>query len=1295
MSKRNKSKNLIFRRATFGLALLTGVCLVTAAGCGGSGSSSDEDDSSSSVSKTDTQVLKNGNFEFFDDNDGVYLISTPDSWSKSTSGTASDAMSGIIGTHKAAWDKLTAEGLEDDLDANDELDSDDDNKIDYNGMTGVDVMYKNSHASEDDEDYRTYIDNPFTHDLKWTYDEESGRTSYVDGNGDAVTLYEDEDGKLYTDEDLTEEKGTNVLMIHNYVEDNYRGTESYYSASTTLTLEAHTAAEISVWVKTSNLFYGNNSGERTAVDQNRGAYIKVSQTVGGISLDNFVIRNINTEQLGITDNNGWAQYTVYVNACDFATTTLTLTLGLGENSVYTAEGYAFFDDVTYTKYKDVDSLLSANEGLDLGETSTIPSCNLLSDENEKNFRTDKVTIESEETKVFDNYSDHFKYYIDLALMDEKTALSASKLTVAAGLTVDEDGFVSSTGTMKTNGFNALSATGNTFLPESFSGGGIDVSKDVIASVTATSNGLDASAFGDYADILSEALANATTLPEAGDSEDVIVMLSAKGAAYTTELTSSSHFTVGAESYKVLSFWIKTSEMNGQSGATVTVEDVDDKDNSSNFTIDSTTVSATSIGNKSDGTYLEDIYDGWVQCFVLVANEDENDSHQFKITLNFGNTTIKGTSASSYYGGWVAVTDINCISITDEDVFGYLGSGSYIASLTFSEDDENTSGYFDSEYAGGYTVQSGIARPSSYNGVNGGSAVVSSEVVSATGEYDKKNANAYAGLINKNYFGDYQTNAQNQTDYWLNKVSNSTSLTWNDFAGATSVQPLVVVNTERTIANESAIYNYGFIGSTLTVSADDFKAVSVKVKVSTGAVANIYLVDPDTNLPLTFETPSYTFWYDSRGNVLFGEEPEKATDQQKKENIAYTYRESDGLYERDGKLYANIYALNYKYYDESADYYDGNGNPVSFENLDSSKPYYADAAKTSYAKHYLVTDGGDRVYSYVAGSGTEDPIYNYFVGNKIDTSYEIHGFDLHLEGLTLRYDNSAYEATPYQFTVTDTQGEWVTVRFIIRTGSESKSYRLELWSGERDQTTSNLTQGSYVLFDYCTEMSLSDEDTYNKQLSYYESKIIEDYLTQVESVPDNNKNIAYFEGLGLESSLYDYVAKYYTYSLYDSSAYIPFNESTADGDETGYAYNYGDYSEALAFLKVTDTENGEMRIYADYTTVDQDISIGSASDVEEDTSDTSVDDGQAKWLLITSIILVVAIFVALIAVFVKDFLKKHKKKNVASKNTYNFKKNKRYIKKYMKANGEITAPAADTDETAQIGNETTESDNGQE
>ncbi|MDE7400509.1 MAG: hypothetical protein K2N17_00500, partial [Clostridia bacterium] len=59
----------------------------------------------------------------------------------------------------------------------------------------------------------------------------------------------------------------------------------------------------------------------------------------------------------------------------------------------------------------------------------------------------------------------------------------------------------------------------------------------------------------------------------------------------------------------------------------------------------------------------------------------------------------------------------------------------------------------------------------------------------------------------------------------------------------------------------------------------------------------------------------------------------------------------------------------------------------------------------------------------------------------------------------------------------------------------------------------------------------------------------------------------------------------------------------------------------------------------------------------------------------------AIFVAIAAIFIRDFVKKHGRKKTAVKNSDNVNKNKRYVKKYVKANGEAPAIAeGDVDES---------------
>ena len=66
-----------------------------------------------------------------------------------------------------------------------------------------------------------------------------------------------------------------------------------------------------------DMTYNGTSEEKgPKVDGERGAYIGVTHTVGGTTLDQMQIKNIDTEKLnpkpenGAWENNGWVEYTV-------------------------------------------------------------------------------------------------------------------------------------------------------------------------------------------------------------------------------------------------------------------------------------------------------------------------------------------------------------------------------------------------------------------------------------------------------------------------------------------------------------------------------------------------------------------------------------------------------------------------------------------------------------------------------------------------------------------------------------------------------------------------------------------------------------------------------------------------------------------------------------------------------------------------------------------------------------------------------------------------------------------------
>ncbi|MDE7087083.1 MAG: hypothetical protein K2O67_02700, partial [Clostridia bacterium] len=709
MKKRNGKA---FKKILGAAAVATSLLIGMTAACSSSGDDN-KDDENSTPSKLDTQVIKNGNFEFYDNGKGLYPISTPDSWSYSTSGNSSASMSGVIDTSKKGWDYLTDESLPATLEATDDLESDDENKKNYNGALTDDMLYANTHdavKSDATSEDKAYISNPFTH--KYALDDDG---KVIDAEGNAVTTYADEDGKLFLDEALEKPVETSILMLHNYrSESDYKGTESYYKSSTTVTLEASTACKISVWVKTDNLYFDGATNSRTEATSERGAYIKLSTQVGGNSIDDVVIRNINTQQLLKTDdenakpaNNGWVQYTLYVEASTFASTTVNVTLGLGESGVYTVEGYAFFDDLEYTKYKNSAEMLADNPDFESkkNEGNTNVTQPLAPDADTK-FRVDKVTYQTNNTdgslepvvKEYNSADRHF--YVDFTKSSNDPDNWDLNGSITAGLTVDKtsqgnfvsvlpDDLVSDTITTKKFGSDYYKSVN---LPTALKTNGLNVKDDLITVVPITD---DADwKFKDgykYNDTLTKALKSAATLPGTNGSTDAFVIVSADGAAYEAHIQDDK-FKLDCkddkkDKYALVSFWMKPSEIKSGNAVSVNVVDVDDDDNKgSSFGLSTASITPVNIGDEKD------IYDGWVQCFVRVANTSKEDK-QFKIVVNFGNTSISGTSKTSYNAGWVAISNVSVMNL-DEDVYGYTSGGSFTTTLSFTEDTQKGTHVFD-------------------------------------------------------------------------------------------------------------------------------------------------------------------------------------------------------------------------------------------------------------------------------------------------------------------------------------------------------------------------------------------------------------------------------------------------------------------------------------------------------------------------------------------------------------------------------------------------------------------------
>ncbi len=1390
-SNRNRKRKALIAM----LCALSVTCTGLAAACA---PNDGEDEPSTAVTaKEDTQLLKNGNFEHFDIPDkAVHLIKNVNSWSL---GGGTSVKSGIIGTSKSEWDKLTDGELAGKLDYNNDLSSDNDEYVNYNNMRSRDIPYKDTYSATLDKDkvdgswitqhddgYKGYFDIQGDEENGYTWNGEEaklidGEFYLKDGDGNFTKLIRKEliqnpgthydlngdetkvtvDGKeydvlkdeatgnlYYKDGDGNENYFGNVLMIHNAPTDtNNNGIQQYYT-SNSISLEAHTSAEISVWVKTSDLRF-DKGYLATAEQEDKGAYIEVLQTVAGKTVDSFKIKDINTPNIlaqaakdGVTttESNGWVQYTVYVNACDFANTSIQLRLGLGgetENEKVT--GYAFFDDVQVTKYRDLKAA-----GYDASKVENT-TCTLTSEKDEKIFYTDVNTKWGKDL----HYGD-FHYLIDLASekgMKDNYAPIAFGSNVEVGLTTEKDSkgneYAAATKIDSSNTNVTVTKkeqTADYKLPKDVKARPTD--EDIIKVLGESEN------FGKYSKLLDNVTGDNAAPKLLEENGNTLLMFSAWGAPYTATLKDDTKFTVAKDKYMLVSFWVKTSDMDGNTAATAKIYELDkdglvDENSVKTITID-TTDKKTDFDKDN-----KDIYKGWVQCFFFVKNDlkDEDTAKKFQIDLSFGTTAI--TTATSFESGYAAFANLQVLEI-NEDIYNLASDGDTTKLFSFSKDTEKDGGSPFDEVRGTHDINKGIALPSSYEGANGaniqGSAV------------DKK---PIAGLINKDAFEGENSAMTDEDKTAILKGFLNTADKWEDAFGD-SYQPLIIINNLREYAEHakadkdtyknywvkdgetyrkvaadeeyseketyyslSKVSNYGFVGNDKTVSANGREVISVRVKVTGNAEAYIYLIDTeDTNKILNYSTPSYNFWYDEEGNVLDEEFDEDWTKAKHREHVVYTLRE-DGLYEdKEGNLYGNLYNLVKSYKDskyERVQYYYADGKPVEggydyVEKHDGETFYKADG---TIADHYLCSTDGTHVYEYKDGK------YYYVEITKedgkttetTDFSNEIHNFDTDKAHLKYPVSNESKELYA-KVTADDCNGKWITVNFVIKAGSEAKNYRLELWSGERGVTGVN-EDGTYktgaVAFDYVhgtvseNRLASYEKDVinaYNTAFNEYAPKVLEsekslgkdaniaDYEKALESLKTTDADKAAQIVSAMES--YNYKASYYTYTLYDSAAYVPFNATTAGDGETGYNYDAASFSEQLAYFEFEDTAHGQKNIFVDYSAVDQSISKNTVDDEEEPEEEETANTAELG-LYISSIVLVVVLLITLVSILITQYVRKKLKtsgKKCNDKNAY--RKRDRYVKKLHLVKDEIVEPEvsgepteAPAEEVTPVENEVTE------
>ena len=1156
-SIKNRKKKLL--ALCLSALMLSSVTAIAACTDGSTDSSSPSSSSAAASEEKDTGLIKNANFNFVS-NKNVFNTSVngwtldKDSLTGDNKALASKAASGVLDLDEDAWKDLTgsyytnpdqvktlteaeAEAVWENLTTRDKL-----------------LYYKTWKEKDENKNLTISKELEFYESFNISYNDipqiERFATHHTAAEIDAI---EEDTGKDFND--------YKVLMIHNQYPDvsssnTYKneGTAQKFTSTSTVTVKAGSAAEFSVWVRTQDLQSAATNGSvQEAVD--KGAYISITHSVGGKALDAYKVENINTETMDAGElSNGWKQYTFLLQGSSYTDTTFSIVLGLGQGGLTDrgewVNGYAFFDDIQCETISNATFSSRVDElGIDANDVVGFEH-----EGDEKIVNVAKAENADRDCFALDFYSDFS---------------SASILSEAAAKPT----------TSKIAGADVSS------LNAAWLNGGIDGTYDVnsvfadtaaIGAATANNNYL-ASAYSNYFE-------NDTFAKD----KEILLMLSANGAAWTVDSNHSFEFknpvTGEAVDYLAISFFVKTSDMQGYTGAGITL--VDGINKTSFASLDTSNIEAVKIDDN------EDVYQGWQQCFFFVKNDSEKPETTFTLSFNFGPTSItKDMTVDNFHPGFAAFTDFTVYAMT-EDEYTAAKSGTYskIVSVKGDKKDESksTSGFDATAGVPVNAIENGLAHPQNYKGVYSDSAYITGELNASTSYNKHENA----GLISQEHFTAEDGYFATSDAKWLTGIkalaptAQSAQEVWNTVFGSDCIRPLLIWNDA---SNQGKAY--GYIGKSTSIAANTYTAVSVRVKVSAGAKANIHLIDTDqekfdTNLSIG---RNLTYWYDEDGNICTGNPNEKAT------QVAFKLQ-SNGLYKAnknwDGYKaeYADLWFANLDAYTKT----DANGNKLVAEGGASHdySDYWNNEGLDGIAYYYNKT-----TKKYYADRALTIPVSNLADVTQLAPRYE------------------AIDANGQQFTatVTDTQGEWKIVTFYIHTGDTAKNYRLEVWSGDRNGAGN--PDNSYVIFDYSPVDAQAN------------------FTTLLDSLKDEVADEDKFEGV---------------FSYFDTAHYLRYN---ANLDEKGhgnlYKENYPTIPEegSIAYLKYE--KGDEYTIFADYQYSEKAVEAAPVED--EDTSSDSSAEPEADtniWLLISSLAIAIILVFAVVSILVRKIVKKVRKNRAA-------------------------------------------------
>lgn len=889
-NSKRKSKKL--------LALLFAGCMLSAtlgglAACGDKSSSKkDVDDSEVTVTEKDDGRISNAKFEIFDDNDGKNLIVTsPNGWTRSagTSGsntaTSSNAASGIVDT--ANWETYTATS-----------------SLPHETLAEAEANWENLKVRDKLEflfNWKKADSDNNVKDLSF-YDADDDIFNY---NVDFEDLPSCENPSTRLGENAGED--TSLLMIHNYLSKDNWGTAQKYTSASTITLQPGLSAEVSVWVKTADLTYANTAGESQPAIKDRGAYIGITNSVAGEALDQVQVKNIIA--------NDWTEYKFFLTASEYADTTFTLVLGLGQgggNKWEYVSGYAFFDDISCTVKRTEDfAFNTANKTV------------FVSDDAES-----KLVLADEMPTVK-------TLHVDFRTTSHGASWNILGFDVAQ-TTEKKDGqvFVSNIPTSEHDFFGTFKAS------------------ELKTKAEANTNPFLTAAYNkDFANYPFE------------DDADILTLFSASGAPYTAKQDQASPLNLSHEQRVGLSFWLKTSDLSGGfTGAGIKLHITDEHGNTTTqelFLSQNTSSPVKVEADGENGEKNEDVFDGWQQYFLFFENNTE-EKQSMRLEFTYGPTAIATAKKTDYREGYATFANLKLVFL-EEDEFESLSEGTYSKIITIGEEKTSFSKFDEAAGVPTDAIEKGFANPSNYDGVKGGS-----KYVLWNGDPCEKNAYEYAGLLNKDHLNAYAD---------LLPAGSAHSVT-DILDGAT--QPLVIYNNEKQsygyIGQMQTIEakNTATIGIKIKASAGAIANVYLMEKTDAGYTNTlnietpkyVYWYDEDGNICAKDPTKS---GFDKKRDIAFKRNARGVFEANPLWS-GYIASEMDGKYfanlqnyEKDpatGNLLVADGGVKYNY-DSSVWKHEGN-NGIAF---------YAQDKDT--AQYYLTAAKKDRVYDLASLSNVAD------------------------------------------------------------------------------------------------------------------------------------------------------------------------------------------------------------------------------------------------------------------------------------------------------------------------------------